>query len=266
MSLDPPTFTETTTFKVLIVIAVAGAIVMLALWRQRQLSRALRLQFEAQLAERSRVARELHDTLLSDMAGVALQLSGWARRLTGSATDPTTVDLLSNLGAQVRQSLVDARRSVTDMRTRQPDDTQPLHVGLASAAGRAFEGTGITVQTSHGGSPRKYRSAVETEILSIANEALMNARRHANCQSVSLTCDYAKRALRVSIRDNGRGFNMNQTPVDHWGLVGMRERATSIGAELSVTSAEGKGTEVTLVLPERARWWAWAAFPRVPRS
>jgi signal transduction histidine kinase/ligand-binding sensor domain-containing protein len=261
----PPTFTETKIFKLLIVIAVAGAIVVLALWRQRQLSRAMRLQFEAQLAERSRVARELHDTLLSDMAGVALQLSGWARRLSGSATDPATVDLLSNLGARVRQSLVEARRSVTDMRTRQPDDTQPLHARLASAAGRAFEGTGITVQTSHGGSPRKYRSAVETEILSIANEALTNARRHANCRSVSLTCDYAKRALRVSIRDDGRGFSMNDTaPAGHWGLVGMRERATSIGAVLSVTSAEGTGTEVALVLPERARWWAWATLPRVP--
>jgi signal transduction histidine kinase len=106
---------------------------------------------------------------------------------------------------------------------------------------------------------------VETEILSIANEALTNARRHANCRSVSLTCDYAKRALRVSIRDDGRGFSMNDTaPAGHWGLVGMRERATSIGAVLSVTSAEGTGTEVALVLPERARWWAWATLPRVP--
>lgn len=262
----PPTFTETKTFKLLIAIAVAGAIVLLALWRQRQLSRAMRLQFEAQLAERSRVARELHDTLLSDMAGVALQLSGWARRLTESATDPATVDLLSKLDTQVRQSLVEARRSVTDMRTRQPDDTQPLHVRLATAASRAFEGTEITVQTSHAGSPRAYRSAVETEILSIANEAMTNARRHANCRSVSLTCDYAKRALRVSIRDDGRGFDLNDTaPAGHWGLVGMRERATSIGAQLSVSSAEGTGTEVVLELPERARWWVWATRPRVPK-
>ena len=258
----PPTFAETKTFKVLIVIAVAAAIVILAFWRQHQLSRALRLQFDAQLAERSRVARELHDTLLSDMAGVALQLTGWARRLDGSGTDPATVDLLSNLGAQVRQSLVEARRSVTDIRTRQPDDAQPLHARLAGAARRAFEGTAINVQTSQVGSPRKYRSAVETEILSIVSEAFMNARRHANCQSVSITCDYAKRALRVSIRDDGRGFNVDQTaPVGHWGLVGMRERATSIGAEVSVRSAEGTGTEVVLVLPERARWWA--TFTRV---
>ena len=261
----PPTFTETRTFKLLIALAVAGVIVMLALWRQRQLSRAMRLQFEAQLAERSRVARELHDTLLSDMAGVALQLSGWARRLNESASDPATVDLLSRLDTQVRQSLVEARRSVTDMRTRQRDDTQPLHVRLANAAGQAFEGTGITVQASHAGSPRTYRPAVETEILSIANEALTNARRHANCRSVSITCDYAKGALRVSISDDGRGFDLTHpAPAGHWGLVGMRERATSIGAELSVVSAAGAGTEVALVVPERTHWWAWATRLRIP--
>jgi len=254
----PPTFAETKAFAAIIAVAVAGVIVMLALWRQRQISRALRLQFEAQLAERSRVARELHDTLLGDMAGVALQLSAGARRLNGSGADPATVHLLSSLGSQVQQSLAEARRSVTDMRTRQPDDPLPLHTRLASAAARAFEESGIAVRMNQAGSPRTYSSAVEMEILSIANEAMMNARRHADCQSVTISCDYAPRALRISIRDDGRGFNPNQTaPVGHWGLVGMRERATSIGARFSVTSAEGAGTEVVLVLPGRTGWWTW---------
>jgi hypothetical protein len=84
----PPTFAETKAFAVIIAVAVAGVIVMLALWRQRQISRALRLQFEAQLAERSRVARELHDTLLGDMAGVALQLSAGRGGSMGAAPIP----------------------------------------------------------------------------------------------------------------------------------------------------------------------------------
>jgi len=99
---------------------------------------------------------------------------------------------------------------------------------------------------------------VEAEILGIATEAMANARQHAGCQTVTVTCSYAPRALQVRVRDDGRGFDPAQaTPTGHWGLVGMRERATSIGARLSVTSSATAGTEVVLVVPGGPGRWTW---------
>jgi signal transduction histidine kinase/ligand-binding sensor domain-containing protein len=254
----PPTFAQTTTFVALLASAGVGAVCLLALWRQRQISRALRAQFEGQLAERARVARELHDTLLGDMAGVAMQLTAGARRV-GASHDGTAaiVELLSTLSSQVQHSLVEARRSVSAIRT-EPNDSTPLHARLESAAHRTFAETGIAAHVEHTGAPRPYPPAVEAEILGIATEAMTNARRHAGCRTVTVTCGYAPRELCVRVRDDGQGFDPSKaTPTGHWGLVGMRERAATIGARLAVTSAPSAGTEVVLVLPGGPGRWTW---------
>jgi signal transduction histidine kinase len=140
-----------------------------------------------------------------------------------------------------------------------PGELPPLHERLAEAAGRAFAGSGIAAPVEHTGTPRHLAPAVEDEILSIAAEAMTNARKHAECRTVTVACDYAPRALRVRVRDDGRGFDPSRAaPAGHWGLVGMRERAASVGATLAVASAPGAGTEVALVLPagdRRRKWW-----------
>ncbi|HEX8271464.1 MAG TPA: triple tyrosine motif-containing protein [Longimicrobiaceae bacterium] len=243
----------------LLVLAPAAAA---AAWQRRRARRAAeraQARFEAMLAERTRVARELHDTLLGDMAGVAMQLSAGARRVEASGTaDREVVELLAGLGAQVQRALAEARRSVTGMRAA-PEPLPPLHERLADAARRAFAGTAVAVRVEHTGSPRPLAPGVEAEILGIAAEALSNARRHAECRSVAVACDYAPRELRVRVRDDGRGFDPSRPPpAGHWGLAGMRERAASVGATLAVASAPGAGTEVALVLPagkRRRRWW-----------
>ena len=79
---------------------------------------------------------------------------------------------------------------------------------------------------------------------------MTNARRHSGCRTVWLACAYDSRELCIGVRDDGRGFDPSQaSPMGHWGLVGMRERASAIGARLTITSAPGAGTEVILVLP-----------------
>jgi signal transduction histidine kinase/ligand-binding sensor domain-containing protein len=254
----PPTFTQTRAFVALLVTAGVGAVCLLALWRQRQIAHALRAQFEGQLAERARVARELHDTLLGDMAGVAMQLNAGARHVA-SRHDGTAavVELLSTLSSQVQRSLVEARRSVTAMRTA-PNDSSPLHARLEGAAYRTFAETGIAAHVEHTGTPRPYPSVVEAEIVGIATEAMTNAREHAGCRTVTITFSYAPRELCVRVRDDGQGFDPSKaTPTGHWGLVGMRERAASIGARLAVTSAPSAGTEVVLVLPGGPGRWTW---------
>jgi signal transduction histidine kinase/ligand-binding sensor domain-containing protein len=255
----PPTLTQTRLFTVLMAIALLGAAWLLMLWRQRQVARAVRAQFEATLGERARVARELHDTLLGDMAGVAMQLGAVARRIEASAPEPAKIAaVLSTLSDDVRRSLIEARRAVTAMRAP-PDALSPLHEHIASEARRILNENGIAAHVEYEGDPTQWAAPVEAEILSIAAEAMTNARKHAGCTMVTVACRYDPQALHLRVRDDGRGFDARRdTPAGHWGLVGMRERAASIGAELRVNSAPSAGTEIVLVVPRAsARWRRW---------
>jgi len=120
---------------------------------------------------------------------------------------------------------------------------------------RTFSGTEIVAHLTQTGTERPYPATLEAEIVGIAGEALANARNHSGCRTVWIICDSGPRELRVGVRDDGSGFDLSlPTPTGHWGLIGMRERAASIGARLTVTSAPGGGTEVVLVLPERSGW------------
>ena len=133
---------------------------------------------------------------------------------------------------------------------RASTDAGLLHDQLASAAQRTFSGTEIMVHLTQTGTERPYQGTLEAEIVSIAGEAMANARSHSGCRTVWIICDYGPGELRVGVRDDGRGFDPAQaTPAGHWGLIGMRERAVSVGARLTVTSAPGAGTEVAFVLP-----------------
>ncbi len=139
------------------------------------------------------------------------------------------------------------------MRTR--SNAGLLHDQLAGAAQRTFAETEIVIHLTQTGTARPYPPALEAELVSIAGEAMTNARRHAGCRTVWVACAYDSRALSMAVRDDGGGFDPKQgSPKGHWGLVGMRERASAIGARLTITSAPGAGTEVVLVLPERSRW------------
>jgi signal transduction histidine kinase len=259
-----PAWNQTWWFFALVAGAIAAAAAGAALaWQRRRGRRAAeraRARFDAILDERTRVARELHDTLLGDMAGVAMQLAAARARAQASGEGGAEVaGLLSGLVAQVQHTLVEARRSVTAMRAA-PQELLPLHERLADTARRALNGSGIALHARHAGPPRALAPRAEAEILGIVAEAVTNARKHAECRTVTVTCAYAPRELRVRVRDDGRGFDpAAATPAGHWGLIGMRERAASIGATLTVTSAPGAGTEVVLDLAEgegRRRGWA----------
>jgi signal transduction histidine kinase len=238
----------------LIALTPAGAVVAWQRRRNRLATERTQARFEAMLAERTRVARELHDTLLGDMAGVAMQLSAGAKRVdTLGGARGGVGELLSTLSTQVQRTLVEARHSVSAMRAV-PGQLPPLHEQLASAAQRTLGEADMKVRVEHAGQPRACPPTVETEIVGIATEAMTNARNHAGCQEMTVTCNYGPRALEVRVRDNGRGFDASQAaPAGHWGLVGMRERAASIGATLSVSSSPETGTEVVIAMPVEPR-------------
>jgi signal transduction histidine kinase/ligand-binding sensor domain-containing protein len=248
-----PTFYQTRRFLALCLGATACFAWAGYRWRLHRVTARLERRHRDRLAERTRIARDLHDTLLGDMAGVAMQLSAASRRAeTAGATDAPLVGLLAGLGAQVQQALTEARRAVTAMRNP-PDEAPSLVDRLSESADRTFAGSGIAVEVERVGTPRRYPESVEAEVVRIATEAMTNARQHAGCRRVEISCTHGRRHLQVRVRDDGRGFDPHeQAPTGHWGLVGMRERSAAIGARLAITSAPGAGTEVLLVVPASA--------------
>ena len=243
----PPTFTQTNAFLVLCVVAACGAAWGAAGWRQRRVAAALAARYEATLAERTRVARELHDTLLSDMTGVVMRLQGAAG---GAARAPTALDMavVTEVAEEARRALGEARRAVLALRAS-GRELVPLGAQLADAARRILAGTDVDVRVERTGEERPYPEPVESEVLRIASEAVTNARKHAGARVLAVSCAYGRRSLTVRVRDDGRGFDPAQdAPEGHYGLAGMRERATAIGARLEVASTPGQGTVVTLVV------------------
>ena len=253
----PPAWNQTWWFVALMVAAIAataaGSAAALQQRRARFVADRAQARFDATLAERARVARELHDTLLGDMVGVVLQLHAEAKRVEavgdGSPAARSVVGLLTGLREQMQRSLGNARRAVTAMREEFPEVSSPVHEQVAAAAARVFDDSDVLVRVSSSGSPLEFAPAVATDIVSIASEAMRNALRHAQCRTVTVSCQYAKQALTITVRDDGRGFDSTQArPPGHWGLVGMRERASALGATLLVTSAPYDGTEVSVTI------------------
>jgi signal transduction histidine kinase/ligand-binding sensor domain-containing protein len=243
--LVPPAFVETEAFRALCAVAAGGTLWLLVLWRQRRIAGVIRARFEATLAERTRVARELHDTLLTDVAGIRMQLDAVARTVGPAGIGAAIADIRD----QASQALVNARRAVVDMRTA-ADGAHPVDDQLAEAARRIFADTGVVARVSHTGTPRRYPPDVEAEALRIGTEALTNARKHAACRTVRVTCAYRRRSLRLEVRDDGRGFDPARAAANgHFGLVGLRERAAAVGARLTIDSAPGRGTAILVVIP-----------------
>jgi two-component system NarL family sensor kinase len=202
----------------------------------------------ARAEERARLAREIHDTLAQSLTGIALQIEGAMRHLE---TDTAKAEeQLRRALAITRDSLEEARRSVLSLRPA-PLTERPLPFAL-QFLGHAFTAeTGVRVNTQVLGTP-VLSARGEAELFRIAQEALANVRRHAHATEVRITLHGGPRAVRLSIRDNGRGFDAKAVTPDHYGIVGMRERANLLGGRLRVESRSGRGTTVMAVVPAAA--------------
>jgi ligand-binding sensor domain-containing protein len=173
------------------------------------------------------------------------------------ATLAACVGCLVVLGVRRKMPRVSRAGFGAGGRKSSPDQLPPLHAQLADAARQTFAKSGIVATVDHEGLPRSYPPTVGAQILGIAIEAMANVRKHAACRTVTIDCNYTGRELHVRVRDDGRGFDPKQPAPGHVGLAGMRERAASIGAKLSVTSARGGGTEVLLTVPGGPGRWTW---------
>jgi signal transduction histidine kinase/ligand-binding sensor domain-containing protein len=242
-----PAFYETPWFYGLTALALAAAGWGAVRLRQRRLER----RFSLVLAERTRMAREIHDTLLQGFTGLTLQLQAIAGLVTRAPE--RAKEHMERILSLADKTLVDARQAVWDMRTPELQ-TSSLAEALDDVARHAANGGAVDVRFRLTGAPRPLSPAAEMALFRIGQEAVANAVKHADARAVDVELAYEPRATRLIVRDDGRGFDVDDSYTargGHWGLLGMRERADQIGARLTITSADGQGTEVTVIAPSR---------------
>ncbi|HZY72152.1 MAG TPA: two-component regulator propeller domain-containing protein, partial [Edaphobacter sp.] len=238
--------------KLWFLLLAAALLAALAVLLYRLRLRRLHSEFQAVLAERNRMAREIHDTLAQSFVGVSVQLELTARLLAQSQIDAAGQQI-DRTREYVREGLAEARRSIWDLRAITAQHTLPTR--LTQLAERSTTPS-LPIHLEIGGTYRPLPSAFESEILRIAQEALSNVARHAHATSVSIDLRYHANRLTLTITDDGRGFQASDDSLPargHFGLQGMRERAAQIQAQLTVESSPGKGTTIKLEAPIAAQ-------------
>lgn len=221
---------------------LAGA----AIFMYRLRMQHLRKRFDLVLAERSRIARELHDTLLQGLSGITMQLQALWMRMPVSKEKQFLTAIIEDAGACSQE----ARQSLLGLRARGPR-TQEFSDKLAQICREVLEESHVSLKLDL--QPVGLQALPETEyqLLRIAREVVSNTLAHADATVLHVHLRVQKGQLTLVFEDNGIGF-VAQNGVqllDHFGLVGMRERAEEIGATLTLSSSPGAGTKITIQLP-----------------
>ena len=238
-----PRFYQTYWFYLLCVLLLA-----LSAWQLYRLRvRRIALQFRAVLAERNRIAREIHDNLAQDILGISVQLELVARLMPAAAE--TAKGHLDRARMLVRNSMTEARRYVWDLRSQELQK-KDLPAALRDTTKRLTAESKIETVVEVAGPLRPLPIEVETNLLRIGQEAINNAVKHARANRIEVGLNFDTRKVQLSIRDDGRGFDpREQMPDGHFGLLGMRERAEQIGGVLSIDSAPERGTQIAVDVP-----------------
>jgi signal transduction histidine kinase len=259
-----PTLSETWWFRSAMLLCVGLVALAAYLIRMGQLTRLLNARFEERLAERVRVARELHDTLLQSFQGLLLRFQTAYALFDTRPADAREV--LESSIDQTAQAITEGRKAVQGLRasTVESNDLAKAITTLGEQlAAEASSATSVGLQVEVEGTPRNLHPIVRDEIYRIVSEALRNAFRHAEAQQIEVEFRYDERELRLRVRDDGKGIDATFLTAEgrtgHFGLHGMRERAKLMGGKLTVWTAAESGTEIELILPA-AR--AYAASPR----
>ncbi len=230
-------------FLLLASLLVVGLLVAVYLLRLR----SLRRRFDAVLAERNRMAREIHDTLTQDFVSTSLQLDLIAQQLRRGDTHHA-LDQVKRARQLVTEGLTEARQSIWELRSNPSQETLPTRL-LHLNQREAFIDLKPTLEVR--GVYRVLDPRVEREILRIASEALTNARQHAAAKHTRVVLYYSSETLMLTITDDGSGFDMTTTQQKdgHYGLIGMQERASGVDGTLDIVSSPGQGTTITLRIP-----------------
>jgi PAS domain S-box-containing protein len=199
------------------------------------------------LKERTRMARDIHDTLAQGFTGVIVQMEAAEEALLEEDADHA-VGHVRRARELARESLGEARRSVHALRP-QALEKAAFADALKAIIKNTTAGTPLRVEFQLNGQPRNLGPAVEENLLHIGQEALSNALKHAHATKFQTRVRFDSDAVRLELRDNGDGFAVETANGGGIGLIGMKERAEQIGATLSVSSKPGAGTRIVAVSP-----------------
>ena len=259
-----PAYWQTTWFR-----TACAAIVLLLLWalyqlRLRQIARVFNVRLEERVAERSRIARDLHDTLLQNFQGLLLRFQ---TVLALCETRPAEAkEVLRSSIDQTAQAITEGREAVQGLRAstiESNDLAQAITTLGEQLAAEASSATSVGLQVEVEGTSRNLHPIVRDEIYRVASEALRNAFRHAEAQQIEVEFRYDERQFRLRVRDDGKGIDATYLTAEgrarHFGLHGMRERAKLMGGKLTVWTAAESGTEIEFIIPAAH---VYAASPR----
>jgi outer membrane protein assembly factor BamB len=239
-----PRFSQTLWFP-----ALCGAALILAAYGAWRLHIGqVRKRFALVIGERIRLGREIHDTLLQRLAGVALQCDALAPSLT-----PAPRRRLMRIREQVEDTIRDARQSVWNLRAANANHDDLIRA-LREAGEQAAQSANVRFALRVGGNPNAFSGPVAEHLLKIGREAIANATRHAAASQIGVELQYEEGAVRLRVVDDGCGFDVErtQTTADgHCGIASMRERAASVDGTVTIAAAAGQGTIVEAVVPTR---------------
>jgi len=250
-----PAYYQTARFR-----ALCGAALLLLLWflyqlRLRQLRYQFKIGLEAQVSERTRVARELHDTLLQSFQGAVFQFQA-ARKLMLRNAD-NAVQVANEAIQAAEEGITEGRAAIHGLRPEaagQRDLPELLNAaGHESASAQEPGGRPASFSVIVEGKQQVLRPMLQDEVYRISREVIRNAFGHAVASRIEVEIRYDQDQLRVRFRDDGKGIDPKILEdgglPGHWGISGMRERAKRIGARLDFWSEVGAGTEVELTVP-----------------
>jgi signal transduction histidine kinase len=229
---------------------MAGVLLLVGLYqlRLRQAAARLNARLEERLAERERIARDLHDTLLQGFQGLILRFHD--AMMTIPEREParelmeTALDRADEVMAEGRDRVVNLHASF--------EKSGDLAQSLAHAGDEIANGSEVKIRVTSQGQVQTLDREALDEIYCIGREAMVNAFRHSKGRSIEVEVEYAPWELRLRIRDDGRGIDPNILQAGqpgHIGLASMRERAGRVSGQLDIISGPGAGTEIELRVP-----------------
>ncbi len=238
-----PMFYQTRTFLALTVLATLGIVALV--WRLHL--KRVRNEMSILLAERARLAREIHDTLLQGLFGVALRCDAIAAE--AEATSPQIQSHLLDLRRGVEQYVREARQSILGLRSPTLDSLG-LADALRTTGERLTAGTQMTFAFEVVGRARRCPAVAEEHLLRIGQEAITNAVRHARAATVGATLRYSSDGIQLKVSDSGQGFDVGTACGNNGlGLENIRERAAAAGGIVHIHSQAGRGTHVEVKVP-----------------
>jgi signal transduction histidine kinase len=248
-----PAYYQTNWFR-----ALCGVVLLFLLWaayqlRVRQLATQFNRTLEARVSERTRIARDLHDTLLQSFQGLLLRFQSVAKLLPERPDEAR--QRLDNAIEQAAEAITEGRDAVQGLRSS-ASETNDLANAIAAIAEElkkdSAAGESPVVDLEIEGAPRGLNPVVRDEAYRIGAEALRNAFRHAQARRITVEIRYDKRNFRLRVRDDGKGIDeeaLQHQSSGHFGLPGMRERAEIVGGRLEVWSKPNSGTQAELNVP-----------------